>query len=210
MNRDQKGFTVIELLVSMAVFSLVSVGMYQVLFSATAGSETAQDGITVSEEARLGFNRLVRDTREADTLAAVTSTSFDVLIDFDGNGTIRPTPADPTGSYERLTIAFDRDAETITMSTGAGNTEVLMRGVRCIVQTPTCSVFSYSSSRLEHDSDGNGVTTHAELETTIGNGNGAIDGSEVGFIDVVSFAMEVQDGDAATDFYADAQLRNRR
>ena len=209
-DRGEPGFTIIELLVSIGVFSLVSVGMYQVLFSATEGSEAAQDGITVSEEARLGFNRLVRDTREADTLAAISSTSFDVVIDFDGNGTIQPTPADPAGDYERLTISFDRAARTISMSPGPGNKEVLMRGVRCIVETPTCSVFSFSSSRLEFDTDGNGVTTAAELEIAVGNGNGTIDGSEIGFIDIVSFSMKVQDGGAQTDFYADAQLRNRR
>lgn len=210
--RGQRGFTLIELMVSLAVFSAISVGFYQVLFSSTAGSEAAQDSIHVSEEARLGFNRLVRDTREADTLATpVTSTSFRIFVDFDGSGTIEAVPADPSGSYEQLTISFNRAAETISLAAGTNPPEVLMRGVQCIVVTPDCTVFSYSSSRLEYDSDGNGVTTHPELEAAVGTTNLTVDDpDELSFLDVVSFSMTVRNGDSETTFYADAQLRNRR
>jgi prepilin-type N-terminal cleavage/methylation domain-containing protein len=212
----ESGFTIIELMVAMFVFSVVSVGFYQVLFSATSGSNTAEDGIRVSEEARLGFNRLVRDTREANEITDVTTTGFDILVDFDGNGTIAPTPADPSGSYERLTIQFNRAAGTVTMGTGPGATEVLVRGARCITDAIGCSIFEYSSSRLEFDTNGDGITSAQEVDVAAGNpSNWATTGypdsaGERRLIDIVSISMGVEVGDSRTDFYAEAQLRNRR
>lgn len=216
--RSQRGFTLIELLVTLSLLSLVTVGFYQVLFSSTRGVDTAQNAIGVSEEARLGFNRLVRDTRESETLISPTSTSFTVSIDFDRSGGIDPSPtAGPTlGNYERLTFTFNPATPgngTITAS-GGGSSEVLMRGVDCVRNSlGAChAVFSYASSRLEYDSSGDGRSSAAEVEAAVDpSPDGQMDTlAELRAIDIVEFSLVVQVGDATETFYAEAQLRNQR
>lgn len=212
----ESGFTIIEMLVAMFVLSVVSVAMYQVLFSVTRGSEQSKNIVRTSEEARLGFNRLVRDTREGRELKTPTVTSYTVEIDFDGNGTIEPTPADPMGSYERITFTFNEaaDGQGTISATAAGSTEVLMTAVDCIRKADdTCNpVFTYRSSRLEYDANADGVTSTAELDVAagVGNNNGVLDGNELGLLDVVAFAVSVNQGGATESFYAEAQLRNQR
>jgi type II secretory pathway pseudopilin PulG len=215
----------IEILVAMIVFALVSYGMYSVMFSSSRAGDKSTDISEVSADARRGFNRLVRDTRESQAFDNPSSTEYTVEIDFDGDGTIEPTPADPSGNYERLTFAFVVDPTnkqgTITVSDGS-NTEVLMDHVDCIRKADnTCfPVFTFSSSRLlDLDTTGptgsgspDGVTSAFELDVapTIGNNNGILDGDEINFIDRVSYAMTIKVNKNTTNFYGEAQLRNRR
>jgi prepilin-type N-terminal cleavage/methylation domain-containing protein len=212
----EDGFTLVELLVAMFVFSLISVGMYQLLFSASRSSQLSRNVVKTSEEARLGFNRLVRDTREGREIRNPSSTSFNVQIDFNGNGTIEATPADPVGSYESITFTFNESVGglgTITATAG-GVTEVLMTGVDCVRKSDnTCNpVFTYRSSRLEYDSNTSGITSTTELDAAsgVGNNNGLLDGSELGLIDTVAFALRIEQGTSRETFYAQAQLRNLR
>ena len=218
MNR-QSGFTIAELLVVIFLLSIALTGFYQVLFSAADGSDTANDIVQVSENARLGFNRMVRDTREADGVSDLSANAFTVGIDFNTDNVIDPSPpADELGSYETLTYRFNSGAGTITVTTGGGSpvTEVLMTGVSCVRDAlGNCEpAFTYASSRLEYDtSPVNGVTSAAELNAaqTIGDGNlSNWTETEESFVDRVTFALRVTKGQSFTDFHADAQLRNRR
>lgn len=214
-HRDE-GYTLIELLVAMSVFALISVAFYQLMFSATRGSNRARDSVRVSEEARLGLNRLIRETRESDGVDLATSTSFRVQNDFDADGVIEPTPSDSAGSYEQLRFTAN------IVPTGNGNlvvsagsaSEILMSGLDCVRKTDgTCHpVFVYSSSRLEYDANSNGVTSAEELDATasVGNGNGVLDGSELALIDTVSISMVITQGGSQERFYARAQMRNER
>jgi prepilin-type N-terminal cleavage/methylation domain-containing protein len=219
---DERGFTIVELLVVILLLSLVLTAFYQVLFSATSGSETSQNLARVSEEARLGFNRMVRDAREGNGVFDPSATSFTVEIDFDGDNAIATAAPDPLGSYERITYSYDAATQTIRATT-YGVTEVLMTGVTCVKKANnTCEdIFTFTSSRLEYDTllaDGvtagsDGVVSAKELDVapTIGNNNLASwTDTEERFIDRVTFALKVTQGSSSTDFHADAQLRNRR
>jgi len=214
-SRGQDGFTLIEVLVTMAIFSVVSVGFYQLLFATTRGSRTAESVARVSEEARLGLNRLVRDAREASDVLSPTTTSYRILVDFDGDGNMigDAVPSDPAGNYEDLTVTWSQGAKTISLSNGV-TTEVLMRGVDCVRKTDgTCqAMFTYSSSRLEYDTNGNGVTSATELDLapSLGNGNGVLDAQELNFVDGITYSFKVEHGDSDEDFYAEAQMRNQR
>ncbi len=218
MVKQEDGFTVIEVLVAIFIFSMVSVGFYQVLFSATRGSNTTRDIVKVSEEARLGFNRMVRDTREGNILVTPSALSYTVDVDFDGDGVINvAAPSDPTGNYERLTFTFNPSSTgngNISVSTPYGANEVLVRGVDCIRKADnSCQdVFTFSSSRLQYDTNGDGVTSTSEMIVApgISNGNNVLDGQEIELIDGVAIALVVRQGDSSTRFYAHAQLRNRR
>lgn len=218
MNEREQGFTLVELLVVLALAAMVTTAMYQVMFSATRGSRAAENAIRVTEEARLGFNRMVRDTREAQSIGNATATSFEVRIDFNGDNAISDAPiGGELGSYEKLTFTFNAGAQTVTVTCCTATTpvtETLMTGVTCVLRSDnTCEpAFTFSSSRLELDTDGDGVAEPTELDQSqaVGNQNGTLDGAELASIDRVTFALRVRQGQAANDFYADAQLRNKR
>lgn len=214
----EEGFTLIEMMVGVLVFAVATTAFYQLLFSSTRGSERAQAVVRTSEEARLALNRMVRDTREASRVLNPSATSYTVEIDFNGNGTIDSVPADPTGSYERIMFTFNAANREISVSAGT-QTETLMQGVDCVRKPDnTChDVFSFGSSRLEWDKpplDGRVSTSPlgGELDDApgVGNENNVLDATEVDFIDVVSFALRVIQQGSDANFYADAQLRNRR
>jgi prepilin-type N-terminal cleavage/methylation domain-containing protein len=214
--RSEAGFTLVEMLVAMTLFATISIGMYQVLFQTSNGSKTSQNVARTSQEARLGFNRMVRDTREAQDILSPTSRSFQIQTDFNGDGVIQPSPAEVTGDYETLTFTFNEAAGgngRITATSGT-TTEVLMDGVDCVRKADnSCyDVFTYSSSRLEYDTNVNGVTSAAELDAapSLGNSNGVLDAGELDFIDGVSIQLRVSAGGQRSTFYAEAQLRNHR
>ncbi len=199
--RSEGGYTLIESLVAIALISIVTATFYSVLFSGARGSETSRDVTRVSEEARAGLNRLIRDTREADLLSAVSANSYNVKIDFNGDGTYENPNA--VGDYEDLTFTYDDATETIRL-----NDEVLVEGVEKVAGRP---VFSYSSNALEYDWDDDGVTTLTELEAAGSHGVTSVTpGNEGAYLSTVSFEFQVRSGDSFTEFVGQAQLRNRR
>lgn len=212
--REQSGFTLVEILVSFTIFAAVSAGIFGVMLSATKSSERTRRIAGVSEQARLGLNRMVRDTREGSSIDSVSSdlNTFEVHVDFDGNNVITPLPAaNALGDLEELTYKFDPATKTLRL-----NGEILVTGVECVRDAANSCVpaFSFGSNRLEFDADKNGVTTWQELDAApatygVGNGDGQLNW-ELPLISNVSFVLRVQDGSAERDFYAEAQLRNQR
>ncbi len=216
MRKDagERGFTFVEMLVMLTVFSALATGVYGVMLSVSHGSEQARRVAGVSEQARLAFNRMVRDTREGTAIDSVAPDlqSFEVHVDFDGNNVITPLPAaNALGDVEELTYSFDPGTKTLRL-----NGEVLLKGAECVRDASgNClPAFSFGSNRLEFDTDKNGVTSWQELDAApatygVGNGDGQLNW-ELPLISNVSFALRVKDGDIKTDFYAEAQLRNQR
>jgi prepilin-type N-terminal cleavage/methylation domain-containing protein len=200
-TRSEAGYSLIETLVALLLVSIVTTTFYQVLFSGARGSEKTRDVTRVSEEARSGLNRMVRDTREADVLSSVSADSYNVRIDFNADGAYENPNAD--GDFEDLTFSYHASSKTITL-----NGETLVAGVERVGTKP---VFSFTSSYLEYDFDGNGVTTLAELEAAPGHGHTTVTaGNEASFLTGVAFEFQVQSGDSTERFVAEAQLRNRR
>jgi type II secretory pathway pseudopilin PulG len=198
--------TLIEILVSLSLFMIVSVGFYQVLFSGSNGAQTAKKITQVAQEARLGFNRMIRDVREATALHDPSATSFHVQIDFDGDGTITTGGPNATGDYEDLTFTYDAGVDEIRL-----NGETLIAGVEPIGGRP---VFDYASNFLEYDDDENGVASWQEIDAAgipgVGNSNGLLDGNEDDFISSVIFSFSVAVDDRSSEFFSEAQIRNRR
>jgi prepilin-type N-terminal cleavage/methylation domain-containing protein len=188
-ERQEAGFTLVELLVAILIFGAVSSTVYIVVLSGVRGSDTARTVADISEEARLGLNRMIRDTREAERLTAVDAAAYTIRVDFNRDG-------DTTDSDEEETFVFDGDNALITL-----NGEVLVREVH---QIGVEAVFSYSSNSLEYDTNQDGVASRAEVIAAEGAGQ------EFPFLTNVSYAIEVGDGDQATQFRSEAQMRNRR
>jgi prepilin-type N-terminal cleavage/methylation domain-containing protein len=210
----EDGFTLIEVLVSMTVFAAISSAIFGVMVSTTRGSETARRVAGVSEQARLGLNRMVRDTREGTVVDSVTAdlNTFEVHVDFDGNNMITPLPAtNALGDVEELTYSYQPATKTLRL-----NGEVLVTGVECARDGGGSCIppFSFGSNRLEFDTNKDGVTSWQELDQApatygVGNNDGALNW-ELPLISNVSFALRVKDGATQRDFHAEAQLRNQR
>lgn len=212
MARDEGGFTLVEILVALSIFAVVSTGFYMVLFQSADGAATARNVTGVTQEAQLGFNRMVRDTRQAERVTAADPNSFTIEVDFDGDGAI--TPAEQTnsqGDFEVLTYSYSNSAHEIRL-----NGETLMKGVHCLTKADgSCyPVFDYSSDHLEYDANQDGITTWQELDSSgvagVGNSDGILDGPELPYITNVSFGMRVQEGGSSATFADQVQLRNER
>ena len=205
IHRDESGFTLIELLASMMIFSIVSAGFYSVMFSVVEGSDDARSVASVSEEARMGLNRMVRDTREGSELTAASAASFTVRVDFENDA----------AGFQNLT--FSKSGDRILL-----DGEELVDGIDCLRTTEggPCQqdVFRFTSDRLQYDWNRDGITTWQELDQSssaahgvvgVGNNDGILN-VELEFLSNVTFALSVSDDDAASRFIAEAQLRNRR
>jgi len=208
-DHEQSGFTLVEILVAMSLFAVLSIGFYSVMLAGVRNSDATEAIVNISEEARFGFNRMVRDTREALRISDVTmgpgaSVSYTVEIDFDFDGDIEPA----AGEVE--TFAYDEAAETITL-----NGETLVAGVTPVAGT---EVFDFSSNLLQFEDDAtrDGVATWQEIDTPPpartdgGNADGVLNGAEFPYLTNVTFAFQVTSGDRTTEFYSEAQLRNLR
>lgn len=236
--RDEGGVSLVEVLIGATMFALIGAGFFSVLVSVARGTESTTDSVRISEEARLGLNRLVRDVREAgwidlsSTNPNATHNSFTVKVDYNTDGAYaNPPSATAEGHYEVLTYAYDAANRRITVTAPGVGTETLVSGVDCIRATAsgpcTRDVFSFTSNRLEYDWGGpgaattpDGVTTMAEvdeapcpahgvtaLDSTCSNGLVA---AELATLSSVNIAVELTTGGRSTDYFAEAQLRNRR
>ncbi len=216
MRSDEKGFTLVETMVSMLIFSIISTTFYMIMFSGNRASNTVRDVVRVSEEARLGLNRMIRDTREADEIAEASEFMFRVLINFDND--FDPITNEPiytndpvAGIYEDLTYIYDAEFSTIFL-----NGETLVTGVTPI--NDTTPVFSYTSNILEFDWDDDGVTTWQELDVAefdhgvenVGDNSGGFEPTvgEWPYLSTVNFSFFVTVGDTSTEFHSRADLRN--
>jgi prepilin-type N-terminal cleavage/methylation domain-containing protein len=235
MNRrpasSQDGFTFVEVLIALVVFAIVSTAFYQVLFTQAKAGDTTRSVARISDTARLGFNRMVRDVREADSISNVTSTqnAFTVKVNYNNDGFYQNPNAQ--GDNEIITYTFDPVGGTISLcassSAGAcsGAAEVLMTGVSAI---PGGQVFSYFGNNLDWDwgsgstpcttGTPDGVVTWQEIDCAsnsshgivgVGNLNVTLDSGELPYLTSIAFGIRVTDGRYIRDFSDTAQLRNR-
>lgn len=199
-TRREAGYTIVESLIALFILSVTSVGFYTVMFAGTRASETTENVARVSEEARAGLNRMIRDTREGQLFDALNSNSYNVRIDFNGDGLYENPNGD--GDFENLQFTYDPATQVIAL-----NTQVLVRGVELI---PGVDLFRYTSSDLRYDWDGSGVTTQAELDEAESRGYAGISGDNTSLYSNVHFAFRVRVENQVTNFRGQAQLRNRR
>ncbi len=232
-HRDEGGFSFVELLVGITLLSIIGAGLVSVMLAVARATDSTTSSVRVSEEARLGLNRLIRDTREAgwidlsSTDPTVSHDSFTVKIDFDADGAFtNPSSGMANGNYEVITYAYDAANDRITVTAPGVGTETLIRGVDCVNDGGVCTsdVFTFTSNRLEYDGtvDGvtDGVTTLREINaaacppnnlTTLDPScNGTLVAQELAVVTNVNIAVELTAAGRSSDYYGEAQLRNRR
>jgi prepilin-type N-terminal cleavage/methylation domain-containing protein len=222
-RHDEEGFSLVEVLIAIFLFSVLSVGFYQVMFSAVRGSTDTADIAEVAEEARLGFNRMIRDTREATKLVSATGTSYRIWTDFDRDGLVDQS------DYEYMQYTYDSTNRRLTLTAltapAGGNPDLITGSESAVAGTSaetlsghiglvgTRPVFSYVSNFLQYDTtpvDGEVSSTELDAAAGLGNNNGVVDGTELKYVSDVNYAFQVSVGGDARTFYGQAQIRNRR
>ncbi len=134
-SRDA-GMTVVELLVAMTIFAGLSTALFSVVLSTSRAAESNQTYNDLNEEARVVLNRMSRELREAKRIVAVTNpagpnyqagqnSSITFEVDFDGDGVIEPTAADP----ERLTYLYEYAQNRLILQTATASVPVLAESV---------------------------------------------------------------------------------
>lgn len=208
------GFTLIEILVTLLLFAMVTTAFYQVLFSGTRGSRTARAVVRVSDEARLGLNRMIRDTRQAVSIRAATPTGYAVEVDFNGDEVIAQAPAtNAAGDYEQLTfIVADGNLYIEVCSLAQGldcgfQKTVLIEGVSPLGTDP---YFAYSSNRLDYDCNNDGEATQAEISTSTCSITALTSAQVLAALTDIDYAFTVAVDDSSEEFRAHAEMRNLR
>ena len=218
---DERGFTIVEVLIAMFLFSILSIGFYQVMFSAVRGSNDATDVAQSAEEARLGFNRMIRDTRETTQLVVADDDSYRIWIDFDRDDLV------DSADLEYVEFAFDGEKILLTALDAASDpallsgTEATLAGTEAETLAsnielldPPRPVFSYASNYLAFDASvpADGDVTAAELDDApgVGDNNDTLSGLELDYISEVNYSFVVSVGGKEREFFGQASIRNRR
>jgi type II secretory pathway pseudopilin PulG len=80
LRRDEGGFTIIELLVSMSVLLLVLFATLQLLDSSSVMARQETDRAHAVREAQVGLDRMVRELRHAQTVTGTATTFTATLV----------------------------------------------------------------------------------------------------------------------------------
>lgn len=145
--RDERGFTLTELLIATVVVALVMGGLMSMLISGQRGYSRGVNQVEAQQAARMGIARMAQEIRESGynpqgapaiaTFSAASATSFAIQNDWNGNGVIETgiTVTDPIKGFprgERVTYTFTSPNLTRQESTVDGAPQVLMGGVQTL------------------------------------------------------------------------------
>jgi prepilin-type N-terminal cleavage/methylation domain-containing protein len=112
MRTKTAGFTLIELLVAMALFLVLGAITLTAIVSLSKGLDRERVTSDITSEARVALERMAREVRQAQELESPLPGSMKLSIDFDGNGVIDGSLADP----EVVTYAHDSANDSIAMT----------------------------------------------------------------------------------------------
>jgi prepilin-type N-terminal cleavage/methylation domain-containing protein len=217
--RDQ-GFSLVEVLVAMTLFSLLGTLLLGLALSTSKVTGDIRTISNINEESRLAMERVGRELRQTNAITAVhlpaygnttDSTALTFWTDFDGDGAKDLNAADP----EVLTYRWDPVTSRLTLTANdAGGTAVTRPVLAATVSRFTLGL---RSSKWQYDGSiagqpPDGMTTWQELDkagTPVGNGNGILDDPELVNIDLAEVSMIVQEGTHAQTYSTLVHLRNR-
>ena len=86
--KNQKGFSLIEMMVALGILSLVIIGLITFFSGGTRAWVTGQYQLEAQRNARLSMDRMVKEIREGKNITSGSETSITVLVphfDVDGN-----------------------------------------------------------------------------------------------------------------------------
>jgi prepilin-type N-terminal cleavage/methylation domain-containing protein len=149
VKRHNRGFTLIELMVSVTIFAIVMVMALGSLLSISTADRKAESLKSVMDNLNFALDSMSRTIRTGLYYSCMTSPSFPVSLDSNGN----PIPANCAGG-----------ATAIAFHSADGNTVVYCRG-----SNSACS--SSGSSILRSTDGGNTFTQLTASEVVVNNLN---------------------------------------
>ena len=210
-RRGDVGFTLIEVLVAIALFSFLSTALMSVLISTSKAVTAGKQVSTINEEARLALERITREVRQAKQVVAVrlptptdATTSMTLWVDFNGNNLQDDTAADP----EIVTYAYDPAAHRLTLTANDQYGTAVTRPI--LAENVSAFTLGFRSSLYAYDKNLDGITDWTELDATlgVGNQNGILDGPELALIDTVTINLSVLQGTRQQTYQTQTNLRN--
>lgn len=211
---QDRGFTLVELLVAMGLFGVLASVLLSVTFSSADVTDEVGRAADLTGESRLAIERMSRELRQASSIdaAVITATSIAITFwtDFNGNS-IRDTAA---GDPEVLTYRWTKASERLTLTAddaaGTAVTQPVLAG-----KVVDLNVQLLSSLWQYDGADGttkDGATGWRELDAAgapVGNNNGVPDGPELEHVDLIAVRITVADSGTNREFLMQADLRNQ-
>ncbi|MFP5253739.1 MAG: type II secretion system protein J [Actinomycetes bacterium] len=204
MNRADAGVSLVEVLVGMALFGVLTTILLGVSLSTSQVTEHTRQVSAVNAESQLVMERLTRELRQASKVTVLHNSTgatdparLQFQVDFDGE----PGPTEAANAPV-VTVDYTWDPATgdLTISEGA-DSGLLAEGVTGF------SVVA-GSTLWQYDADGDGDTTWQELNDAgppVGDAdNPAVLDVELPYVDRVEISMTVErdiDGEAFEQTY---------
>lgn len=222
-HRSDRGFTVVEVLVSMSLLVVLSLFTFTAVMVHARATAAARDASDINQEARLLLNRMTRELREARVITAATNpgvfghtqphatfdpnadSSLTFEVDFNGVNGIEPNAADP----EVITYTYDRAGERVLLQAGGQTLPVLAANV-------TAFSLRFTSRRFDLDGTVDGVRDNvvsweeldADPSGVHGNNNRLLD-LELAHVDSVAIELTLFKGERRQTYRTQVDLRNR-
>ncbi|MHB9112705.1 MAG: prepilin-type N-terminal cleavage/methylation domain-containing protein [Thermoleophilia bacterium] len=117
LKKDEHGFTLVEMLVSISILSVIMAGMFSFLWGASTHWSTAQSTAEATENARLGLNRMTRELKQSSNITSASADQVTFRANF-GAGTETITYGHTPGSVG--------DTGTVWRSTSASPGELTL------------------------------------------------------------------------------------
>jgi prepilin-type N-terminal cleavage/methylation domain-containing protein len=223
-TRPDDGFTLVELLVAMGLFLVLSSLVMTSVLSMSRATTDVKQFTNINEQARIATERLTRELRQAKEVSGAVlpatvggDTSLTFGVDFDGSGVVDATAADP----EVMTYRYDSAAKKLTLTANdasgtAVTRPILSEQVSAFKLQFRSSLWKYDGCRVG-DSPGaplgtkDGVTDWTELDTVCGagNNNGSLDAAELDRVDLVAVTLSVLEGPHQQTYETQVGLRNQ-
>ena len=129
-DRDMKGLTLVELMVAVAILSLVSIAVSSLYLNSQKSYYYLQGSAQNMQEARYAIDVLSRDLRTAVSISVAGEDNVTFVGDYDGNGTTE-------------TISYSRSGVNISRTIGAQAAKTIASGIVNSVSLNSEQIFKY-------------------------------------------------------------------
>lgn len=192
LKKEDQGFTLIEMLVSISILTVIMAAMFSFLWGASKHWSTAQNAAEVTENARLGLNRMTRELKQATEVSIAETHRLSFKVNF-GTG-------EETITYG-FTLGDTGHPGSIwrSTSTAPGQQVTLVNDVQNDGLIP---LFTYYGNDYKCDTDPDGIVFWSELQAC-----SASPASKIARVDIsLTLATGSENGQT---FVEQAWLRNR-
>lgn len=184
---SEQGFTLVEMLVSISIMTVVMSAIFTFLWGASSYWQSGQSTADVTENARLGLNRMTRELMQGSVLTTASANQVVFNVDFgSGNETV-------TYGFEPGTGG---ESGYISRSSSSGSQPV------ALINEVEAVRFDYYGNDYRCDLDNNGVVFYTELQACA-----TYPLTQISRVDIL---LTMRAGSAAKQtFVGQAWLRNR-